>query len=86
MSANTLTKLDHTALKTNQAVIILLNMIAFILNIPWLAGIVAFTMVFGALLNSPGFKFVYRILKSTLSSYNRQNIKTKHKYLLSFRL
>jgi len=64
MSTNTLTNVDHTAIKTNQAVIITLNIIAFILNAPWLAGIVALAMILGTLLKSPGFKFVYRALKS----------------------
>ncbi len=65
MFSNTLTKVDHSALKINQAVIILLNIVAFILNAPWLAGIVALAMLIGTLLKAPGFKFVYQILKST---------------------
>jgi hypothetical protein len=64
MSTNTLTNVDHTAIKTNQAVIIILNIIAFILNAPSLAGIVALAMILGTLLKSPGFKFVYQALKS----------------------
>jgi len=65
MNTNELSKIDHTAIKTNQTVIIILNIIAFIINAPWLAGIVAFVMIIGALLKIPGFKFVYQILKST---------------------
>ena len=34
MNTNELTKIDHTAIKTNQAVIIILNIIAFIINAP----------------------------------------------------
>ncbi len=64
MSTNILTNVDHAALKINQAVIILLSIVAFILNAPWLAGIVAMAMIIGTLLKVPGFKFVYRILKS----------------------
>jgi hypothetical protein len=64
MNTNTLTKVDHTAIKTNQVVIIILNILAFIINAPWLAGIVALVMIIGTLLKTPGFKFVYRILKS----------------------
>jgi hypothetical protein len=64
MSTNSLTNVDHAAIKTNQAVIILLNILAFILNAPWLAGIVALMMILGTILKIPGFKFVYRILKS----------------------
>jgi hypothetical protein len=37
MDTNHLTQVDHTAIKVNQAVIILLNIIAFIINPPWLA-------------------------------------------------
>jgi len=64
MNTNELTKVDHTAIKTNQAVIILLNIVAFVIDAPWLAGIVALVMIIGTLLKAPGFKFVYRILKS----------------------
>ena len=64
MDTNTLTKVDHTAIKTNQAVIITLNIVAFILNAPWLAGLVALVMIAGTLLKAPGFGFIYRILKS----------------------
>jgi hypothetical protein len=63
MNTNELTKVDHTAIKTNQAVIILLNIVAFVIDAPWLAGIVSLAMIIGTLLKTPGFKFVYRILK-----------------------
>lgn len=65
MNTKVLTNVDHTAIKTNQAVIITLNIMAFILNAPWLIGIVALAMIIGTLLKVPGFKFVYRMLKST---------------------
>ena len=64
MNTNELTKVDHTAIKTNQAVIITLNILAFIINAPWLAGFVALVMIAGTLLKAPGFKYIYRILKS----------------------
>ena len=64
MNTNILTNVDHTAIKTNQVVIIILNILAFILDAPWLAGIVALVMITGTLLQAPGFKIVYRILKS----------------------
>ena len=64
MTTNNLTNVDHAALKINQAVIIILNITAFILDLPWLAGIVALAMLTGTLLKSPGFKFVYQILKA----------------------
>ena len=64
MNTNQLTKVNHTALKTNQAVIILLNITAFILNLPWLAGIVALAMLLGTVLKTVGFKPVYKVLES----------------------
>ena len=63
MNINELAKIDHTAIKTNQAVIIILNIFAFIINAPWLAGTVAFVMIVGTLLKTPGFKFIYQIFK-----------------------
>jgi len=48
---------DHAALKTNQAVIIALNILAFILNTPLLAALVTLAMVFGTLRKVPGFGF-----------------------------
>jgi hypothetical protein len=64
MNTNTLTKVDHTALKTNQSFIIGLSVIAFILNAPWLASLVALVMIVGTLLKVPGFGFIYRALKA----------------------
>ncbi|MBC8505822.1 MAG: DUF4395 domain-containing protein [Anaerolineales bacterium] len=63
MHINKLTKVDHTALKTNQALIITLNVLAFILNVPWLALIVTVVMILGILRKKPGFGFIYRLLK-----------------------
>lgn len=63
MNTQDLMKVDHTSLKTNQAVIILLNLIAFVLNVPWLALFVTLAMAIGTLRKKPGFGFVYRILK-----------------------
>jgi len=54
---------DHAALKTNQALIIALNIIAFILNTPFLATVVTLAMVSGTLRKAPGFSFFYRALK-----------------------
>lgn len=56
---------DHAALKTNQAVIIALNILAFILNAPLLAALVTLAMVLGTLRKIPGFIFIYRALIST---------------------
>lgn len=53
------TKVDHSALRTNQAIIIGLNLLAFVLSLPWLAAAVALVMALGTALKSPGFKPVY---------------------------
>ncbi len=59
-----LEKVDHAALRTNQAMIIGLSLAAFILDFPWLAGGVALVMALGTLRRAPGFGFIYRrILK-----------------------
>ena len=56
----TLKNIDHSALQVSQIAIVVLNVLAFILNLPWLAGIVAVVMVLGTLLGVPGFGFIYR--------------------------
>jgi len=55
-----LLKVDHTALKVNQSFIIGLNILAFIINLPWLALIVTLAMAIGTALKVPGFGFVYK--------------------------
>jgi len=62
MTAQTLQKVDHSGLKTNQIVIISLNILAFILNLPILAAFVALMMGIGSALRIPGFGFVYKNL------------------------
>lgn len=62
MTSQTLTKVDHSAFKTNQLIIIALNILAFVLNLPALAAAVALTMGLGVLLKKPGFGFVYSSL------------------------
>jgi hypothetical protein len=57
---NRLIKVDHTALKVNQVIIIGLNILAFVFNLPWLAGLVALVMLLGTLLGRPGFLPAYR--------------------------
>jgi hypothetical protein len=55
---------DHAALKTNQALIILLVILAYILNNLWLVAVVGLMMLGGTLLGKPAFGFVYqRFLK-----------------------
>jgi hypothetical protein len=64
MTSQTLQKVDHAALKANQLFIISLNILAFILNQPWLAAFVALVMGFGSALKVPGFLPIYKnILK-----------------------
>ena len=62
MTAQPLQKVDHSALKTNQIIIISLNLLAFILNLPILAALVAAVMGIGSALKVPGFGFVYRYM------------------------
>jgi len=56
---NLLRPIDHSALSVNQAVIILLLVAAFILNVPLLAGVVALVMLAGTALGRPGFGWLY---------------------------
>jgi hypothetical protein len=65
MNINELKKVDHSALKTNQAVIIGLNISAFILDAPWLAAIVTLAMIVGTVRRVSGFGFIYKALKPT---------------------
>ncbi len=63
MDTNELTLVDHSTLKMNQALIITLNIVAFILDAPWLALTVTAVMIIGSVRKTPGFSFVYRLLK-----------------------
>lgn len=62
MTSQTLQKVDHSALKTNQLVIISLSLLAFIWDLPALAAFVAVVMGLGSALKMPGFGFVYKYL------------------------
>lgn len=55
-----LQKVDHAALRTNQAVIIGLNTAAFVLDLTWLAVVVSTAMLLGTMVKRPGFGWVYR--------------------------
>lgn len=59
MTTQPLQKVDHSALKVNQIIIISLNILAFVLNLPIVAGVVALAMGLGSLLGKPGFGFLY---------------------------
>jgi len=54
-----LQNVDHAALRTNQAVIILLSLTAFIFNQPFLVLAVGLVMALGTAIKKPGFGFVY---------------------------
>jgi hypothetical protein len=54
-----LQKVDHSALRTNQAMIIGLLLAAFVAGSAWLAGLVMLVMAYGTLRRQPGFKIVY---------------------------
>jgi hypothetical protein len=57
--SDSLKQLDHAPLSTNQAAIIILLLVPFILDTPWLVTLVAFAMVLGAIIKRPGFGFLY---------------------------
>ncbi|GAB4485873.1 MAG: DUF4395 domain-containing protein [Anaerolineales bacterium] len=57
-----LQKIDHSAMTVNQVIVIALNILAFVLNLPWLAALVAAVMLLGTLLGRPGFGFIYQAL------------------------
>ena len=57
-----LQKVDHSALRTNQAFIIGLNIAAYVANLPWLAALVALVMAVGTARRVPGFGFIYQRL------------------------
>lgn len=59
---NGVQKVDHSALIVNQVVIILLGILAFVFDQPWLAAVVTLAMLAGTLLGEPGFVLIYRYL------------------------
>ena len=60
MTSQTLQKVDHSLLKTNQLFIIFLNIIAFIFNLPILATFVGLVTGIGSMLKEPGFGIIYK--------------------------
>ncbi len=52
-------RVDHSAIRVNQASIVILLIAAFVLNLPWLVGCVAAVMLIGTTLRQPGFKPIY---------------------------
>ena len=55
-----LNKVDHSAIRTNQALIVGLTLVAFIINIPLLVTLVGLVMLSGSILGRPGFLPVYK--------------------------
>jgi hypothetical protein len=63
---DTLKPVDHSALGTNQAVIIILLILAFIFNLALLVGVVALFMLVGTAFARPGFGWLYQsVLRPT---------------------
>jgi hypothetical protein len=50
MTEISLKPVDHTAMKVNQITIIVLNLVAFVINPPWLAAIVAAFLLVGTVI------------------------------------
>ncbi|NMB91024.1 MAG: DUF4395 domain-containing protein [Chloroflexi bacterium] len=51
---------DHSAIRTNQAVIILLVVLSFIFNLPALVGLLGAALLLGTLAKRPAFGFLYQ--------------------------
>ena len=52
-------KVDHSSLKVNQGTIIVLLLVSFVANVPWLTAAVAVVMLTGSVAGRPGFFFIY---------------------------
>lgn len=63
---NALKPVDHSALGTNQATIILLVVLGFVFNAPLVVGVVAAVMLVGTALKTPGFAWIYRAVMRPL--------------------
>jgi hypothetical protein len=72
-----LEKVDHNAIRTNQAFIVGLLLVAFILNIPLLVTLVGLVMLSGSVLGRPGFLPVYRGVLLRLG-WVKQNLVPDH--------
>ncbi len=58
MAVDKVNKVDHATLRVNQAAIIVLLLLAFIVNFPWLVALVALVMLVGTAISRPGFFFL----------------------------
>lgn len=52
-------QVDHSALRVNQAMIISLLIVAFVIDLSWLVAFVSLVMLAGTALRRPGFRWVY---------------------------
>jgi len=52
-------KVDHSSLRVNQALIILGLLAGFVFDVPWIVAGVAFVMLLGTAIGRPGFFFLY---------------------------
>ena len=59
MPENVLKKVDHSALRVNQATIIIVLLAAFVLDLWWLVALTAIVMLLGTLAGRPGFVPLY---------------------------
>ena len=57
--AESTNRVDHSSLKVNQATIIVLLLVGFIANVPWLTAAVALVMILGTVFGRPGFFPIY---------------------------
>ncbi len=57
--SDSLRPVDHRALATNQIIVIALNLLAFILNVPLIALGVGLVMALGTIFGKPGFYPIY---------------------------
>lgn len=55
---------DHSALRVNQASIIALTLLAFVLDAAWLVLLTGVVMLFGSLIGRPAFVLVYRLIRA----------------------
>lgn len=62
MNLDGLAPVDHSALRTNQALIIASTLAAFVFNATWLAALVGGVMLLGVAFGRPGFLPIYRAL------------------------
>ena len=76
----TLVPVDHSAIRVNQSFVVLLPVLAFVLNLPWLVGLTALVMLVGTfVVKKPGFGFIYtnllkpaRLVKPDVIQDNRE--------------